>query len=44
MLIWVAKLKAIKVELQRQRHDRVAEVCRRLRKIVLGYYQDKKEV
>jgi hypothetical protein len=35
----VAKLKAIKVELQRRRHDRMAEVGAWLRKVVLGYYQ-----
>jgi RNA-directed DNA polymerase len=35
----VAKLKAIKVELQRRRHDRMAEVGGWLRKVVLGYYQ-----
>jgi RNA-directed DNA polymerase len=35
----VAKLKAIKAELQRRRHDRTAEVGVWLRKVVLGYYQ-----
>src|SRR6266853_1382925 len=35
----VAKLKAIKAELQRRIHDRIAEVGAGLRKIVLGYYQ-----
>src|SRR5260370_23817504 len=35
----VAKLKAIKVELQRRMHDRIAEVGAWLRKVVLGYYQ-----
>jgi len=35
----VAKLKAIKVELQRRKHDRMAEVGGWLRKVVLGYYQ-----
>jgi len=35
----VAKLKAIKAELQRRRHDRMAEVGAWLRKVVLGYYQ-----
>jgi len=35
----VAKLKAIKAELQRRRHDRTAEVGAWLRKVVLGYYQ-----
>ncbi len=35
----VAKLKAIKVELQRRMHDRMAEVGAWLRKVVLGYYQ-----
>jgi hypothetical protein len=35
----VAKLKAIKAELQRRRHHRVAEVGAWLRKVVLGYYQ-----
>jgi len=35
----VAKLKAIKVELQRRMHDRMAEVGTWLRKVVLGYYQ-----
>ena len=34
----VAKLKAIKVELQRRMHDRMAEVGTWLRKVVLGYY------
>src|SRR5450631_3564944 len=34
-----AKLKAIKVELQRRMHDRMAEVGAWLRKVVLGYYQ-----
>ena len=35
----VAKLKAIKAELQRRMHDRMAEVGAWLRKVVLGYYQ-----
>ena len=35
----VAKLKAIKVELQRRTHDRMANVGAWLRKVVLGYYQ-----
>src|SRR6266568_3246252 len=35
----VAKLKAIKVELQRRMHDRIADVGAWLRKVVLGYYQ-----
>jgi RNA-directed DNA polymerase len=35
----VAKLKAIKVELQRRMHDRMAEVGAWLRKVVRGYYQ-----
>src|SRR5215468_1226843 len=35
----VAKLKAIKVELRRRMHDRMAEVGAWLRKVVLGYYQ-----
>jgi RNA-directed DNA polymerase len=35
----VAKLKAIKAELQRRMHDRMAEVGMWLRKVVLGYYQ-----
>ncbi|MGA8443313.1 MAG: hypothetical protein WB762_25745 [Candidatus Sulfotelmatobacter sp.] len=35
----VAKLKAIKAELQRRMHDRMAEVGTWLRKVVLGYYQ-----
>src|SRR5580700_5154150 len=35
----VAKLKAIKAELQRRRHDRMAEVGGWLQKVVLGYYQ-----
>ena len=35
----VAKLKAIKVELQRRMHDRMADVGVWLRKVVLGYYQ-----
>src|SRR6266850_2890018 len=35
----VAKLRAIKVELQRRMHDRMAEVGAWLRKVVLGYYQ-----
>jgi hypothetical protein len=35
----VAKLKAIKVELRRRKHDRMAEVGAWLRKVVLGYYQ-----
>ena len=35
----VAKLKAIKAELQRRMHDRMAEVGAWLRKVVIGYYQ-----
>jgi hypothetical protein len=35
----VAKLKAIKVELKRRRHERMAEIGAWLRKVVLGYYQ-----
>src|ERR1700745_4111492 len=35
----VAKLKAIKAELQRQRHHRTAEVGAWLRRVVQGYYQ-----
>ena len=35
----VAKLKAIKVELQSRMHDRMPEVGAWLRKVVLGYYQ-----
>jgi RNA-directed DNA polymerase len=35
----VAKLKAIKAELQRRKHDRTATVGAWLRKVVLGYYQ-----
>jgi hypothetical protein len=35
----VAKLKAIKSELHRLRHDRTAEVGAWLQKVVLGYYQ-----
>src|SRR6266536_1367153 len=35
----VAKLKAIKAELQRRMHDRMANVGVWLRKVVLGYYQ-----
>ena len=35
----VAKLKAIKVELRRRMHDRMADVGAWLRKVVLGYYQ-----
>jgi group II intron reverse transcriptase/maturase len=35
----VAKLKAIKAELQRRKHHRTAEVGAWLRKVVLGYYQ-----
>ena len=34
-----AKLKAIKVELQRRKHHRTTEVGAWLRKVVLGYYQ-----
>src|SRR6266496_3960063 len=37
--LMVAKLKAIKVELQRRMHDRMANVGAWLRKVVLGYYQ-----
>jgi len=35
----VAKLKAIKAELQRRKHDRSSEVGAWLQKVVLGYYQ-----
>ena len=35
----VAKLKAIKVELQRRMHDRTSQVGEWLRKVVTGYYQ-----
>ena len=35
----VAKLKAIKVELQRRKHHRTTEVGAWLRKVVLGFYQ-----
>jgi RNA-directed DNA polymerase len=35
----VAKLEAIKVELRRRKHDRMAKVGAWLRKVVLGYYQ-----
>jgi len=35
----VAKLKAIKAELQRRKHDRTTAVGAWLRKVVLGYYQ-----
>ena len=35
----VAKLKAIKAELQRRMFDHMAEVGARPRKVVLGYYQ-----
>src|ERR1700688_4314778 len=35
----VAKLKAIKAELQRRKHDRTASVGAWLRTVVLGYYQ-----
>jgi hypothetical protein len=35
----VAKLKAIKAELQRRMHDRMADVSAWLRKVVMGYYQ-----
>ena len=35
----VAKLKAIKAELQRRKHHRTSEVGAWLRKVVLGYYQ-----
>jgi group II intron reverse transcriptase/maturase len=35
----VVKLKAIKAELQRRRHDRTTAVGAWLRKVVLGYYQ-----
>ena len=34
-----AKLKAIKVELQRRKHDRTSQVGVWLRKVVSGYYQ-----
>ena len=39
LLELVAKLKPIKVGLQRRMHDRMAEVGAWLRKVVLGYYQ-----
>jgi hypothetical protein len=35
----VAKLKAIKAELQRRKHDRTSQVGVWLRKVVTGYYQ-----
>jgi RNA-directed DNA polymerase len=35
----VAKLKAIKVELQRRKHDRTTEVGAWLEKVIQGYYQ-----
>jgi RNA-directed DNA polymerase len=35
----VAKLKVIKAELQRRKHDRTSEVGAWLQKVVLGYYQ-----
>jgi len=35
----VAKLKAIKAELQRRKHHRMTAVGEWLRKVVLGYYQ-----
>src|SRR6202453_3661564 len=35
----VAKLKAIKTELQRRKHDRTSQVGVWLRKVVIGYYQ-----
>ena len=35
----VAKLKAIKVELQRRKHDRTADVGAWLQKVMQGYYQ-----
>jgi len=35
----VAKLKAIKAELQRRKHDRTSQVGAWLRKVVTGYYQ-----
>ncbi len=35
----VAKLKAIKAELQRRKHDRISQVGVWLRKVVTGYYQ-----
>src|SRR5213082_2507912 len=35
----VAKLKAIKAELQRRKHHRTIEVGAWLRRVVLGYYQ-----
>jgi RNA-directed DNA polymerase len=35
----VTKLKAIKAELQRRKHDRTATVGAWLRTVVLGYYQ-----
>ena len=35
----VAKLKAIKAELQRRMHDRTGQVGAWLRKVVIGYYQ-----
>lgn len=35
----VAKLKTIKVELLRRKHDRISQVGVWLRKVVTGYYQ-----
>jgi RNA-directed DNA polymerase len=35
----VAKLKAIKAELQRRKHDRTSQISIWLRKVVSGYYQ-----
>jgi hypothetical protein len=35
----VAKLKTIKVELLRRKHDRISQVGAWLRKVVTGYYQ-----
>jgi RNA-directed DNA polymerase len=35
----VAKLKTIKVELLRRKHDRISQVGASLRKVVTGYYQ-----
>ena len=35
----VAKLKAIKVELTRRKHEPTAQVGEWLQKVVLGYYQ-----
>ena len=35
----VAKLKAVKAELRRRKHDRTSQVGAWLRKVVTGYYQ-----